>query len=212
MPIRNALEAIVLICPVLAFVLAIGGWIAWRMWQARRYRDAITEWSTRRNVSLLTPHPSVSFDAQLDGARVRLGHRNRRIRMNGRRRELWTFQLVADVPVPMGDLVVRPHHGAISDLFDSLTQGLRDVQVGDPAFDQAFIVSTAHDDAARAFFTPPMRAAFLQALTSARAIGMDGLSIEGGTVQLHGRGFVPVEKLDPAIALIARLALACSGR
>lgn len=212
MPIRNALEAAVLICPLFLFVLALGGWIAWRTMQTRRYRDAITEWSTRRGVALLTPHPGVSFQAQLDGANVRLGHRNRRFRTNGRRREHWTFQLVADVPVPMGDLVVRPHQGAISDLFDSMTQGLRDVQVGDPTFDQAFVVSTAHDDAARAFFTPAMRAAFLQALASARAIGIEGLSIEGGTVQLHGRGFVPVEKLDPAIALIARLASACAGR
>ncbi|MBN8612611.1 MAG: hypothetical protein J0L92_18600 [Deltaproteobacteria bacterium] len=212
MPIRNALEAAVLICPVLLFVLALGGWIAWRMMQTRRYRDAITEWSSRRGVSLLTPHPGVSFQAQLDGANVRLGHRNRRLRTNGRRREHWTFQLVADVPAPMGDLVVRPHQGALSDLFDSLTQGLRDVQVGDEAFDRTFIVSTAHDDAARAFFTPPRRAAFLEALSSARAIGLEGLSVETGTVQLHGRGFVPVEKLDAAIAILAKLALACAGR
>jgi hypothetical protein len=212
MPVRNALEAAVLICPVLFFVVALGGWVAWRMMQTQRYRDAITAWSVRRGVSLLTPHPGASFEALLDGARVRLGHQNRRIRMGGRRRELWSFQLVADVPAPMGDLVVRPHHGALGDLFDSFTQGLRDVQVGDPAFDQAFIVSTAHDDAARAFFTPAMRAAFLEALAAARALGIEALSVEGNTVQLRARGFVPVEKLDPAIALLARLARACAGR
>ena len=75
-----------------------------------------------------------------------------------------------------------------------------------------FIVSTAHDDAARAFFTPAMRAAFLEALAAARALGLEGLSVEGNTVQLRARGFVPVEKLDPAIALLARLARACAGR
>ncbi len=211
MPIRNVAEAAVLICPVLLFLFGLVAFVAYRMRQTSQYRDAITEWSTRRSVALLTPHPGVSFEAQLDGTRVRLGHRNRRTRASGRRREHWTFQLVADVPAPMGDLVVRPHQGALTELFDALT-GLRDVQVGDAAFDQAFIVSTAHDEQARAFFTPPMRAAFLQALASARAIGMDGLSVEANTVQLHGRGFVPVEKLDPAIALIARLALACAGR
>jgi len=66
----------------------------------------------------------------------------------------------------------------------------------------------AHD----AFFAAARRTAFLEALASARGIGMEGLSVESGTVQLHGRGFVPVETLDAAITVVAKLALTCAGR
>ncbi len=98
----------------------------------------------------------------------------------------------------------------LSELIDHVG-GQKDVVIGDEVFDRTFVISTAHDDVARRFFTPPVRTALLESLAALRALGLGEVVLARNAIHLEGRGHFPVESLDPAIAAMARMARACAG-
>ena len=98
----------------------------------------------------------------------------------------------------------------LSELIDHVG-GQKDVVIGDEVFDRTFVISTAHADVARRFFTPPVRTALLESLAALRALGLGEVVLARNAIHLEGRGHFPVESLDPAIAAMARMARACAG-
>ena len=118
------------------------------MKRARIYTRALDAWAARRGVQLSSVYPSPSFRATLDGVSVRLSHPiHYRHHRNGRRRE-YRFHLEVQIPTHLGDLTVRRSGNIAAQFLDFVFQE-QDIQVGDPAFDKAYIIQTAQPDAAR---------------------------------------------------------------
>lgn len=183
---------------VLLFYLAIR--------RARLYTRALDEWAARRGVQLSSTYPTPSFRASLDGVAVRLSHPVRyRHHRNGRRRE-YHYHLEVQIPTHLGDLTLRSTGNLAHQLIDFVFQE-QDIQLGDAAFDKAYVIQTSQPDAARGWLVAPRREAIAQAQRELEALGLPNLFLARNGLQLGGREHFPVEKLDPAIAVLARLAL-----
>ena len=99
-------------------------------------------------MQLSSSYPTPSFRANLDGVAVRLSHPiHYRHHRNGRRRE-YRFHLEVQIPTHLDDLTVRRSGNLAAQFLDFVFQE-QDIQIGDPAFDKAYIIQTAQPDAAR---------------------------------------------------------------
>jgi hypothetical protein len=204
-------QSLALVCPVAALLVIGGGLFAWTVWRDRRHTQAVIARAARRGVSLDHPVHYPTFEATLDGARVKVTHVLDRLRRGRRRRRRWSYTVAVEVPVSTGDLSLRPHAGALADFLDQVT-GQKDVVVGDESFDRTFVVGTLHDDAARTFLGPHARSALLAAHQRLLQLGFGGVFVHRNTVLVHGRGHVPVESLDALVPVLAQAARGLAGR
>ena len=176
------------------------------MRRARIYTRALDEWAARRGVQLSATYPTPSFRARLDGVDVALvpsvHYRHHRF---GRRPE-YAYRLEVQVPTHLGDLSVQRRGNLAVRLTDFVLQS-PDIEVGDAAFDNAYIVQATQPDAARGWLTAPRREAIEQAQRELHALGLPNTSLARNSVRLEDANHFPVEKLDAAIAVLARLAL-----
>lgn len=176
------------------------------MRRARIYTRALDEWAARRGVQLISTYPSPSFRANLDGVAVRLSHPiHYRHHRNGRRRE-YRFHIEVQIPTQLGDLTVRRSGNIAAQFLDFVFQE-QDIQLGDAAFDKAYVIQTAQPDAARGWLIEPRREAIEQAQRELESLDLPNFFLARNGLQLAGKNHFPVEKLDAAIAVLARLAL-----
>lgn len=174
--------------------------------RARLYTRALDAWAAGRGVQLSSTYPTPSFRTSLDGVAVRLSHPVRyRHHRNGRRRE-YHYHLEVQIPTHLGDLTVRRTGNFAHQLIDFVFQE-QDIQLGDAAFDKAYVIQTSQPDAARGWLLGPRRDAMEQAQRELEGLELPAFVLARNGLQLAGKGHFPVEKLDPAIAVLSRLAL-----
>lgn len=172
--------AIVIALFVLAFIF--GG----RKIKARM--RALGEYARARGLELQGSYPKVHLSGTLHGVPIQLVTREH-VQPHGSGASLaYTHEIAATPSVNLGDLAVSREG-----FFQSRGKVLagQAIQVGDPAFDQAFAVRSSDPNAARAVLTPNVCAALLQARARAPEI-----FIEAGAVRTV-RGGSPIQLLAP---------------
>jgi hypothetical protein len=110
------------------------------------------------------------------------------------------------IPTNLGDLSVRRSGNIATQFLDFVFQE-QDIQLGDAAFDKAYVIQTAQPDAARGWLIAPRREAIEQAQRELESLDLPNFFLARNGLQLAGKNHFPVEKLDAAIAVLARLAL-----
>ena len=171
---------------------------------ARAYVRALDVWVARRGVQLTSGYPTPAFRAVLDNVEVQLIHPVVIQHHRQARRRRYRFHLQVAIPVPLGDLTVRHRGNLASQLIDFVFQE-QDIEVGDAAFDQAYVIQTTQVDAARALLDRRRREAFDHAQRELTALALPTVLLNRNALHLTGENHFPVEKLDAAIAILARL-------
>jgi hypothetical protein len=178
--------------------------------QARRRREKTAEWQAfagARGLTCSGTWPVLSLSGAVDGIQVSLQQRvevthHQHHQHHGRRsssaQRRVVSELVARPAVATGDLGVGREG-----FWDMLGKafGGQDVQLGDPAFDKMFRVTTSQPAMAPALLTPAAR----QALLAAQEVA-SGLGVAGGAVRWKGGNVKETERALELMAVAARAA------
>lgn len=171
--------------------------------QTRAQEEAASQWlaAWRERGWRVTQTSAMehSLEGSIDGVAVRWEQRVVEHEVGGESKLGVVCEASAASPVALGDLTVTSEN-ALSRLGRSL--GAQDLELGDPAFDRAFVVRASDPSTARRVLGPIAREALCGALSRVGAV-----TLRGGRVSLLGSDVAApasVEDMLREVAAVAR--------
>lgn len=182
---------------LIAFVIVMAVWGEKRR---RALHERWVGWAAARGVALSGSYPMVQITGTLHGVGIQVVTHKFRHRTRRGHRTSYKHEVIATPLVSIGDLALS-REGFFASIGKSF--GGQDIQVGDPAFDAAFVVRSANEHAARAVLTPAVCAALLDAQ---RTLGE--VYVESGGVRSMRQGTASPDTVDVPLDAVARAAAA----
>lgn len=185
--------------PVLLLLLVFGAMIGLFVHVSKRRKRLMAGWTAyaqQRGLAMTGSYPTIRLQGARDGVAIQISQWTESRGADRGRHRVIVSEVSAPLVAPSGDLQVYAE-GVFAKIGKAL--GGQDIQLGDPAFDQAFIVRCSNPAMAGAL-GPNTRGTFL----AVKARGHD-LRLENGYIHIRGNelGLAQADDVVAAVAAVA---------